>query len=144
MTCSGRLRSWYSSRVGAGPILIDFIMFFFCWYVISTSGFASAAPSLASLSAFSLPRIPQWYGIHCMVTLHCISLSSVCRSGSCLACSACSTDLASVRNTMGCGPCSVLISRRFQYNSKRVVPLLLRSRTIENQTTCSSLSRASS
>jgi hypothetical protein len=76
MTCSGRLRSCYSSRVGAGLILIDFIMLFFCWYVISISCCASAAPSLASLSAFLLPGIRQCDGIHCMVTLHLM-----CRSG---------------------------------------------------------------
>ena len=42
---------------------------FFSASVMGLSSFVMAAPLFASLSAISLPLIPQWAGIHCSTTL---------------------------------------------------------------------------
>ncbi|KAH3784287.1 hypothetical protein DPMN_162241 [Dreissena polymorpha] len=72
-------------------------------------------PSLASLSAASLPAMPTWAGIHCSTTLLWSDRWQMCAS-SCLVVASdgpaerdCRADNESVRKTMflSCTPCSI-------------------------------------
>ena len=73
--------------------------------VMLVSGCSCFPPSLASLSAFLFPFIPQWAGIHCSVTVEVDaklpkdSLSCLVRFSAGVDWSDCKADSESDRNT---------------------------------------------
>ena len=81
MTCSS-LRSWWKSSFSTQVLVPVLMIVFFSSKLRQVSNCFCCAPCFASSSAFSLPGIPQWEGIHCSATrlLLATSCSSCCSS----------------------------------------------------------------